>query len=143
MYPQANVPVVQLSIRKDYDPQAHLKLGRVLAPLRQEGVLILGSGLSYHNLRRFDGRARKESHGFDEWLRATLQQSDPDVRAQRLTQWAQAPFARVAHPQEDHLIPLMVALGAAWEDPAEQIYHEEDFMGGLAVSSYRFGMLPK
>jgi aromatic ring-opening dioxygenase catalytic subunit (LigB family) len=139
IYPKADVPIVQLSIRKDYDPKAHVELGKVLAPLRSEGVLILGSGLSYHNLRRFDGRAKAVSKGFDDWLTETLSRVDPDERERRLLQWSNAPCARLAHPQEDHLIPLMVALGAARDDKATRVYHEEDFMGGIAVSSYRFG----
>jgi aromatic ring-opening dioxygenase catalytic subunit (LigB family) len=139
IYPKADVPIVQLSIRRDYDPKSHLELGRALAPLRDEGVLILGSGLSYHNLRLFDGRAKEISKGFDDWLNQSLSQSDGEKRAELLIQWENAPFARKAHPQADHLIPLMVAAGAAWGEKAERVYHESDFMGGLSVSSYRFG----
>jgi len=138
-YPEAKVPVVQLSIRHDYDPAAHIAAGRAFASLRNEGVLIVASGLSYHNLRQFGPAARMPSHEFDAWLDETLRISDPDERAKRLEQWADAPSARRAHPREDHLIPLMVALGAAWSEPAERVYHEDDFFGGIAVSSYRFG----
>jgi len=138
-YPNADVPVVQLSIKKGYDPEAHLKLGRALAPLRDEGVLIIGSGLSYHNLRAFNASAVKPSHEFDGWLRQTLLESVPAVRRQRLMEWEKAPSARFAHPQEDHLIPLMVAVGAAEEDHAVLCYHEDELMGGIAVSSFRFG----
>jgi aromatic ring-opening dioxygenase catalytic subunit (LigB family) len=139
MYPKADVPIVQLSIRSDYDPRAHLELGRALSPLRDEGVLILGSGLSYHNLRKFDSSARQPSKAFDDWLFQSLSLESAEQRAAQLTKWESAPSARIAHPQEDHLIPLMVAVGAAGEDPATRVYHEEDFMGGLSVSSYRFG----
>jgi aromatic ring-opening dioxygenase catalytic subunit (LigB family) len=138
-YPDADVPVVQLSVRRDYDPAAHFELGRALAPLRDEGVLIIGSGLSYHNMRMFDARAVKPSHEFDEWLSDTLIDSTPSDRSKRLLDWEKAPSARLAHPQEDHLIPLMVAVGAAGDDPASLCYHEEQFMGGIAVSSFRFG----
>jgi len=138
MYPHADIPVVQLSIRSDYDPEAHLQLGRALAPLREEGILIIGSGLSYHNLRRFGAAAAAPSKEFDVWLGQTLTASNPNQRTERLLAWAKAPSARLAHPQEDHLIPLMVAVGAAEQEKGEMIYHEEKFMGGVTVSSFRF-----
>jgi aromatic ring-opening dioxygenase catalytic subunit (LigB family) len=140
-HPEADVPTFQVSLRADYDPQAHLRLGRALAPLRDEGVLIIGSGSSYHNLRRFFGpRGRREDAArFDAWLRETLIESAPAARARRLLEWADAPAAREAHPREDHLMPLHVAVGAAEEEPARAIYHEEDFLGAIALSSYRFG----
>ncbi len=142
-YPAADVPVVQVSLRADYDPAAHLALGRALAPLREDGVLILGSGSSYHNLRSFfsDGanHPREESAAFDAWLQQTLRLADPAERAARLAAWEQAPFARLVHPEPDHLLPLHVAVGAAAGDAAEVIYHEDDFFGRLAVSSFRFG----
>ena len=139
MYPKADVPVVQMSILKNYVPHIHIAAGRALAPLRREGVLILGSGLTYHNLGRFGARAQPESKAFDTWLDATLSISDVNTRMEKLLQWSQAPGARAAHPREDHLIPLFVALGAAEGEAATQIYHEEAFMGGITVSSYRFG----
>ena len=140
-HPQADVPVFQVSIRADYDPEAHLQLGRALAPLRDEGVLIIGSGSSYHNLRRFFGpRVRRDdSVQFDAWLRDTLVESAPTRRSERLLDWQHAPAAREAHPQEDHLIPLHVVVGAAEEEPGTIVYSEEDFLGTIALSSYRFG----
>ena len=138
MYPEADVPVVQLSIQRDYDPEAHLALGRALAPLREEGVLIVGSGLSYHNLRAFGAAARGPSEAFDGWLHGVMS-APPGERAAALRDWAKAPAARIAHPQEDHLIPLMVAAGAAEGEAAHRVYHERDFMGGVTASSYRFG----
>jgi len=139
LFPEADVPVVQMSVRADFAPQAHLEAGRALAPLRAEGVLIVGSGLSYHNLRRMDRSATTPSCEFDGWLRDTLVHASPEDRAQRLMQWSRAPSARIAHPQEDHLLPLMVALGAAEAEPGTCVYHEDDFMGTMAVSSFRFG----
>lgn len=138
MYPNADVPVLQLSLKSGYDPQQHLEVGRALAPLRNEGVLIIGSGLSYHNLRQFGPQARQASGAFDQWLEQTLVQAAPDERSARLIAWEAAPAARSAHPREDHLLPLMVAVGAAGDDPGTRIYHEDAFMGGVAVSSYRF-----
>jgi aromatic ring-opening dioxygenase catalytic subunit (LigB family) len=138
-YPDADVPVVQLSIRRDYDPEAHLAAGRSLAPLRDEGVLILASGLSYHNLRQFDARARVPSREFDEWLTAAVCGARDEERSKLLRAWRDAPSARAAHPVEDHLIPLMVAAGAAEAEPGVRIYHEDEFFGGITVSSFRFG----
>jgi aromatic ring-opening dioxygenase catalytic subunit (LigB family) len=139
IYPDAEVPVLQLSLKIGYDPAEHIALGRALAPLRDEDVLILGSGLSYHNLREFGPGARGASQAFDRWLEQTLVESDPDERTARLIDWAAAPAARKAHPREDHLLPLMVAVGAAGDDTANRVYHEDDFLGGIAVSSFRFG----
>jgi aromatic ring-opening dioxygenase catalytic subunit (LigB family) len=136
-YPNADMPIVQLSIHKSYDPAMHIDLGRVLAPLRHEGVLIVGSGLSYHNLRSFGPEAAKPSKEFDDWLHETLV-LEPSERLTKLTGWERAPSARLAHPREDHLVPLFVALGAAEDGETKVVYHEEDFVGGLAVSSFRF-----
>ncbi|HXC39070.1 MAG TPA: class III extradiol ring-cleavage dioxygenase [Burkholderiales bacterium] len=143
IYPDASVPVTQLSLKAGLDPEAHLAMGRALAPLREEGYLILGSGLSYHNLREFRSvSAGPPSHRFDAWLQDTLQ-SSPRVRSERLVHWEQAPSAREAHPREEHLIPLMVAAGAAENEPAERIYHEDTFQGRIAVSNFRFGAAPR
>ena len=139
MFPDASIPMVQLSIRRDYDPEAHLAMGRALSVLRSEGVLILGSGLSYHNLRRMDHSAREDSKAFDDWLQETMRIKDPAARSARVREWAKAPSARAAHPREDHLVPLFVALGAAESEPAACVYHEEDFFGGVTASSFRFG----
>ena len=139
MYPKADVPVVQLSLRRGLDPAEHLALGRALAPLRDEDVLIVGSGLSYHNLRNFGPQAHGVSKAFDDWLDEAVVKGAPEARAAQLQNWAAAPAARMAHPREEHLIPLMVAVGAAEADAGERVYHEDAFMGGLVVSSYRFG----
>jgi aromatic ring-opening dioxygenase catalytic subunit (LigB family) len=138
MYPDANVPVVQLSIHRRFDPETHLQVGRALAPLRKEGVLILGSGLSFHNLGIFGPEGAEPSKAFDRWIQETLAAS-PAERWSRLTQWSAAPSARKAHPREDHLLPLMVAVGAAENEPANIIYHEEAFMGSWTLSGFRFG----
>ena len=138
-WPDADVPVVQLAVDQRFDPEEHLAVGRALAPLRDEGILILASGFSYHNLRLMGPGAETPSAGFDDWLRATLVDSSPDERAARLTRWAEAPYARVAHPREDHFIPLMVAVGAAGDDPAVTSYHEDAWNGTVATSSFRFG----
>ena len=143
LYPEEDIPLVQLSIDVGYDPELHLQLGRLLAPLRDEGVLIIGSGLSYHNMRDMRGSAGFEpSRVFDAWLQQTLVASAPDERTSRLAEWDKAPLARAAHPQEDHLIPLMVAVGAAEQEPGAVVYHQKDFSGGITASSFRFGDVP-
>ena len=142
MYPAADVPLVQLSLQHGYDPARHLALGRALAPLRDEGVLIVGSGLSYHNLRAFGPGARSVSGQFDAWLQDALLRATPAERTARLLHWDAAPAARQAHPREDHLLPLMVAVGAAEGEAGALVYHEDDFMGGVVASSFRFGTLP-
>lgn len=138
MYPEADVPVVQLSIRRDFDPAAHLAAGRALAPLRSEGVLILGSGLSYHNLYQMGGGGKEASKRFDDWLQETVA-APPAERTERLLHWSTAPAARQAHPEEDHLLPLLVAVGAAEAERAATVYHEEAFFGAITASSFRFG----
>ena len=138
MYPEANVPLLQVSLKTGLDPAVHIALGRALAPLRDEGVLIVGSGLSYHNLRQFGPPGKAASMAFDQWLQDTVVAASPAEREARLLDWATAPAARLAHPREEHLIPLMVALGAAEGDAATCVYHEDNVFGGITVSSFRF-----
>ena len=137
MFPDADVPVYQVSLRKGYAPLEHLRLGRALAPLRDEGVMIVGSGLSYHNLRQFGPAARVPSEAFDAWLSETLD-APPEVRTPRILDWERAPYARACHAQEDHLVPLFAALGAAEGGAATRIYHDVGLMGGVTASSWRF-----
>lgn len=139
IYPKADVPVLQLSLKRGLVPADHLALGRALAQLRDEDILIIGSGLSYHNLRNFGPAARAPSAAFDAWLDSTLAMADAATRSSTLAAWEQAPAARLAHPREEHLLPLMVALGAAENEAATRVYHEHKFFGGITVSSYRFG----
>jgi aromatic ring-opening dioxygenase catalytic subunit (LigB family) len=139
IYPKADVPIVQLSLKTGLDPSTHLAMGRAIAPLRDQGVLIVGSGLSYHNLRQFfSPAAYGPSREFDAWLNGALLGGSAADRDKLLTDWESAPSARAAHPREEHLLPLMVAAGAAGDDPATLAYHEKEFLGGITVSSYRF-----
>jgi aromatic ring-opening dioxygenase catalytic subunit (LigB family) len=136
-YPEAEIPTVQLSLKRGLDPAEHLAMGRALAPLRDEGVFIVGSGMTYHDMRGFgQRRALAVSETFDAWLRATAT-LDPAARDRQLTAWAQAPAARQAHPREEHLIPLLVIAGAAGDDRGEVAYQGR-FMG-VQLSAYHFG----
>src|SRR5690606_4990973 len=124
MFPDAGIPVVQLSLRNDLDPQAHLDAGRALAPLREEGVLIVGSGMSFHNMRGYgDARFTPISAEFDAWLSAAVEAA-PAQRTQLLQDWASAPSARLCHPlnAEEHLLPLMLAAGAAGQSPGRKVF---------------------
>jgi aromatic ring-opening dioxygenase catalytic subunit (LigB family) len=135
--PAACIPVLQLSMRQDLDASFHLEMGRALSPLRDEGVLIVGSGNSYHNLRHFyDGEAEAAAT-FDAWLDSAITSQPAAARNAALARWAEAPAARACHPREDHLIPLMVAAGAAGEDVGSRDFH--DVIGGKAISGFAFG----
>ncbi|XAH21715.1 class III extradiol ring-cleavage dioxygenase [Xylophilus sp. GW821-FHT01B05] len=138
-FPEAEIPVVQLSLQQDLDPAAHIALGRMLAPLRDEGVLIIGSGLSFHNFSKFNAQGAIPSRQFDDWLQKTLTASSPAEREEGLKRWAEAPAAQIAHPHPDHLLPLMVAVGAASDDAGTCVYHDNTMFGSITVSSFRFG----
>ncbi len=136
-YPAAQIPTVQLSLRAGLDPAEHLAIGKALAPLRDEGVLIIGSGMSYHNMRGFNSHpAGTESARFDAWLQQTAQADQPTRDAQ-LEAWAQAPSARACHPREEHLLPLMVAAGAAGADRGKVVFTGQAL--GVQVSALQFG----
>jgi len=138
MYPEADIPVVLLSMKSSYDPLEHIKLGEALAPLRDEGILIIGSGLTYHNMRGFGRPASHEpSVQFEQYLFEAISNNDPQQRNQALVNWEQAPFARLVHPREDHLIPLMVVAGAAGEDVGQRVFTDTVF--DVVMASYRFG----
>ena len=139
MYPEANVPLIQLSLLQGYDPKAHFKIGEVLASLRDQDVMIIGSGLSYHNLRAMRTPASwAPSAEFDGWLYEAMS-LPTEERWNVVQKWKQAPSALACHPKEDHFAPIFVALGAAGEDEATRIYHDTTMMGGVHASSYRFG----
>src|SRR4051812_44048133 len=135
--PDADIPLVQMSLRADLDPAAHIAIGRALAPLRDEGVLIVGSGMSFHNLRVRGTQATASSDEWDAALVDAVTDPDPVRRAERVAAWETLPHARFAHPREEHLLPLMVALGAGGDGTAVCDYR--DHVLGWAVSGFRFG----
>ncbi|HUX28739.1 MAG TPA: class III extradiol ring-cleavage dioxygenase [Terracidiphilus sp.] len=135
-FPEAQIPVVTLSLASSLDPALHLAAGRALTPLRDEGVLIVGSGMSFHNLGGyFRPETSERARAFDGWLTEAVESTVPE-RDAMLTDWGRAPFARYAHPREEHLIPLMVAAGAGGEAPGRQIFNDAPM--GAAISAYRF-----
>jgi len=141
MYPAATVPVLQLSLVKGFDPATHIAIGKALAPLREQGVLILGSGMSFHNMQAFftpNPTTRSRSDKFDQWLTQTL--CDPSLtdeeRSTRMINWVEAPEARFCHPREEHLLPLHVCFGtgAASAGKAERVFSE--FLFNTKISGF-------
>ena len=118
MYPNADVPVVQVSLSASLDPAEHIKLGQALGALDEEGVLFIGSGFSYHNMRGFfddSAAARDANLQFEVWLQTVLSDAkqSPEVIQDQLVHWHQAPGAQACHPREEHLMPLHVCFGIA------------------------------
>lgn len=134
---EATIPVVQLSLKTGLSPQEHLAAGAALTPLRSEGVLIIGSGMSYHNMQGFSKAYTPASEAFDAWLTDAICGHSGAMRNLRLTEWEQAPHARTCHPREEHLISLHLAAGAAYDDKAKREY--SGHVLNVAVSGFRFG----
>jgi aromatic ring-opening dioxygenase catalytic subunit (LigB family) len=126
MYPEADIPCVQLSLIQGLDPAAHIALGKGLAGVEHDNLLIIGSGFSFHNMRAFFAPdtpdTRQQNAAFQEWLVETCatDMSAKDREA-RLLDWESAPHARYCHPREEHLLPLHVCCGAAGS-PADEHY---------------------
>jgi len=142
-FPGADIPIVQVSLCANLDPGTHINVGKALQPLRDEGVLIVGSGMSYHNMQtmmksvRGSHGAVSESDQFDEWLTEMLTAAPPKVREESLTMWEKAPAARLAHPREEHLLPLHVVVGAAGIDKGRKMLR--DTVLGSTQSAFQFG----
>lgn len=141
MYPDASLPVVPLSVNPSADAATHFAMGRALAGLRREGVLVIGSGGFVHNLgdldwHQPDGPMPEWASGFADWIRQRLARNDIDA----LLDWhRQAPYAQRAHPTVEHLMPLFVALGAAGADARVQPLHASHEFGSLALDAFAFG----
>ncbi len=133
--PQGDIPVVQMSLKAGLSPQEHLAAGRALASLRDEGVLIIGSGMSWHNMGGFSPAFTARSAVFDAWLAEAL--ADPAKRDEALRHWSTAPHAHEAHPREEHLAPLFVAAGAAEGEPGAVALR--DTVMDVVVSAFVFG----
>ena len=136
-FPTPNIPTIQISLSKNLKSDFHLSVGKILEPLRSEGILIIGSGMSSHNLDvMLRGAAGKGSKEFNEWLNNTVQ-LDFEKRNQLLIDWEQAPFARDNHPREEHFIPLHVIAGAAGKDKGIVDFNFEAL--NSHISSVKFG----
>lgn len=139
MYPNANIPCVQVSMLRNLDPARHIELGKALAHLEYDDLLIIGSGFSFHNMRAFftpdtdENRAQNEA--FEHWLIDTCgnRHMDESERTERLINWASAPHARYCHPREEHLLPLHVCYGVAQRACTE---HFEMQILGKQASAY-------
>lgn len=139
-FPKADIPVVQLSLVTTLGPATHIQLGKALEPLRNEGVLIIGSGMSYHNMRGFltqNSDTSEHSQKFDDWLTQTVEINDTKKRNEMLINWENAPKARESHPRSEHLAPLFVVAGAAGSDIGSRDYSGR--LMGITISGYKFG----
>ncbi|WP_375177199.1 DODA-type extradiol aromatic ring-opening family dioxygenase [Marinobacter mobilis] len=138
MYPDASIPCLQIALQQEMDPGQHLAIGQALAALRERNILVVGSGLSFHNmqlLRSGDDRYRDDVDAFHHWLIDTCCHPEltADTRNQRLRDWAQAPGARLCHPREEHLLPLHLCAGMAGNQPAEVVF-DAPVMGHRAIA---------
>jgi len=141
MYPEADIPCIQVSLHASLDAALHIRIGQALAALEQDRLLVLGSGFSFHNLREMmskrDDAIDPRNQAFEDWLQQTLSDADLDERERerRLSNWTEAPGARYCHPREEHLLPLQVCYGIAGR-PAEVVFH--DRVIGFLASAYRW-----
>jgi aromatic ring-opening dioxygenase catalytic subunit (LigB family) len=135
IYPEARIPVIELSLERSLDAALHLALGEALAPLREQNVLVIGAGMSVHNLRAMgDPRITRPAMEFDDWLNDAVC-ADAATRAAALARWHEAPNARICHPRHEHLLPLMVAAGSS-SSAGQRVYHE--MVLGAPIAGFRF-----
>jgi len=141
LFPKADIPVVQLAIQSEAGPEHHLKVGEALAPLAEQGVLIVGSGSLTHNLHEFfrggyalDAPAPDWVAGFGEWMRERI---ETGAREDLVNYRERAPHAAANHPTEDHLLPLFVALGASGEGRGRRVHTSHEY-GVLMMDAYLF-----
>ncbi len=119
MYPDADIPCVQLSLVHTLDAQQHIAIGKALSQLQWDNLLVVGSGFSFHNMRSFFypelDQGNHKNQAFEHWLKSTMMDNElsETQRTDRLVNWQQAPHARFCHPREEHLLPLHVCYGMA------------------------------
>lgn len=128
IFPDADVPCLQLSLLKNLDPSAHIAIGKALRPLRRDNILFIGSGFSFHNMQAFfkaNSNPDEQNNAFQEWLidTCTNQKLSQAERTSRLIAWESAPAARYCHPREEHLLPLHVCAGLS-DDAAELVFYD-------------------
>lgn len=139
MFPEADIPVVAVSLHASLSAEVNIRIGQALAPLRDDNVLFLGSGYTFHNMDSFfhpSDRTHKVSVDFNDWLKETMAKSD---RLEKLKKWELAPGARMCHPREEHLLPLLITAAAAGPNAtAKLIFETKADIGNHAISSYMF-----
>jgi len=128
MYPEADIPALQLSLLQGLNPAAHIAMGRALRELLQEKILVIGSGFSFHNMMEFDmqgsNQPNPQNDAFQDWLiNVCTGEVDQSEREKLLVNWQEAPHARYCHPREEHLLPLHVCVGMAGK-PAEVVFDD-------------------
>lgn len=138
--PAANVPIIQISVLSNQDPEQHYKLGEVLFQFRKEGIAILGSGMSYHNMREFMYDRQRSSvvnQDFDDYLNKVCTAESEDVRKEGLVAWREQKGATEAHPMNaaEHFMPLIVIAGAGGPKPGERIFNW-DMSGTFRLSAF-------
>eukprot|EP00026_Physarum_polycephalum_P011821 Phypoly_transcript_12065.p1 GENE.Phypoly_transcript_12065~~Phypoly_transcript_12065.p1 ORF type:complete len:280 (+),score=42.00 Phypoly_transcript_12065:174-1013(+) len=136
MYPNADIPVVAISVLQSYDPQVHINIGKALAPLRDEGILILGSGYATHN----SAGVLEKKIQFVDAASDVITNATPEVREKTFVEWEKLPGAREAHRQEDHLMPLHVIIGAAGEDKGTTLFRIDTLGGRMTFCNWAFGL---
>ena len=137
MYPQADIPSLQLSLLRGLDPRAHIALGQALRALLDENILVIGSGFSFHNLGAFSWQGSSApdpaNEAFQDWLIETCTASmSESEREERLVEWERGPSARYCHPREEHLLPLHVCAGMAGK--AGQVIFDDQILGKRGVA---------
>lgn len=140
MQPQADIPIVCLSLDSSLSAEKHIAMGKALAPLREENVLLLGSGYTFHNLPAFFNPSEsmlKASHKFNNWLKKAVLENDGKSLEEQLIHWEDAPGSRICHPREEHLLPLFVVAASGDHEKNELIYDEQN-ENEYAVSGYIF-----
>jgi 4,5-DOPA dioxygenase extradiol len=142
MYPDADIPCIQISLSSSLDAALHVRIGKALSELKKENLLVLGSGFSFHNfevmISKSDGEIGSPNQAFEDWLAQTCCDSNlPEAeRERRLVDWLEAPHARYVHPREEHLLPLQVCYGMG-QTAARQVY--QDPVIGFLCSAYQWG----
>ena len=140
MYPDADIPMIQVSLMRGLDPKGHIALGEALRPLADENILVIGSGFSFHNMRAFDWRNTNQpdprNDAFQDWLvDVCTGEHAASEREQMLAQWSRAPHARYCHPREEHLLPLHICCGVAGK-PADLVF--DDYILGKRAIALRW-----
>jgi 4,5-DOPA dioxygenase extradiol len=144
LYPEANIPVVALSLHRSFDPDMHIRIGEAIAPLRKEGVLIIGSGYTFHNFDYFFARGAKRSEGLEHSKQfnnalvdaLTNPSTSDEEKREALRGWSRLPSARACHPDraEEHLIPLHVIAGAGLSNSGDNRISECRLVGPPSLS---------